>query len=89
MALDHHDGEAVQRFCDEVDEALDRTGSGLEPWTLRLLGMWLAGGVASTLGVLTDGALSTALYLVAFAAILWWVVGFYDGRIGGTRLYPR
>lgn len=80
MSLDHQDDEAVFRFSEEVDRQLGYGESGLEPWTLRFIVLWVLGGVVVTLAVRSDGALSTALYLVAFAIVATWVVGFYVAR---------
>ena len=80
MSLDHGDEAAVNAFTDEVDQHLGRGESGLEPWTIRLLGVWLVAGVLITLAVRSDGGLSTALYLASFVAIALWVAGFYVAR---------
>lgn len=87
MSLDHRDDEAVFRFSEEVDSHLGREGVRLEPWTLRLIGAWVIGGLLITLAVRSDGALSTVLYLVAFAIIAVWVAGFYVARSHGAHWY--
>ena len=80
MSLDHRDDAAVGAFADEVDRHLGQGESGLEPWTVRLLAAWLLGGILLTLAVRTDGALSTALYLIGFVVVAAWVAGFYAAR---------
>jgi hypothetical protein len=80
MSLDHRDDAAVRAFTDEVDEHLGLGESGLEPWTLRLLGAWVLAGALITLAVRTDGGLSTALYLLGFVVVAAWVAGFYAAR---------
>lgn len=77
MSLDHRDDAAVLAFSQDVDSQLGREGSGLEPWTIRLVAAWLVGGVLITLAVRSDGAVSTALYVVALAIVAFWVAGFY------------
>lgn len=80
MSLDHRDDTAVSAFTEEVDRHLGAGESGLEPWTLRLLGAWVVTGLLITLAVRSDGALSTVLYLAALLAIAVWVAGFYVAR---------
>ncbi len=80
MSLDHGDTIAVSAFTDEVDRRLGAGQSGLEPWTVRLLGVWILGGALVTLAVRTEGVLSGVLYLAAFITIAVWVAGFYVAR---------
>jgi len=87
MSLDHQDDAAVLRFSDEVDSRLGRPGVTLESWTLRLIATWLAAGLLITVAVRTDGALSTALYLVAFVIVAVWVAGFYLARGSDSHWY--
>ena len=82
MSLDHRDDAAVSAFALEVDQHLGREGSGLEPWTVRLLAAWLVGGVLMTLAVRSDGAMSTVLYLATLVVVAAWVAGFYVARDG-------
>ncbi len=83
MSLDHRDDGAVSAFALEVDQHLGREGSGLEPWTVRLVAAWLIGGVLMTLAVRSDGALSTVLYLATFVVVAAWVAGYYLARGDG------
>jgi hypothetical protein len=81
MSLDHHDADAVQRFTEEVDEALAAASpDGFATWTARLVGAWLLGLALITLAVRSDGAVSTVLYLLGLAVVAFWVVGFYSAR---------
>ncbi len=82
MSLDHGDDAAVSAFTEEVDQRLGRGESGLEPWTVRLLGAWVLSGVLITLAVRSDGAMSTVLYLGALITVVAWVAGFYLARDG-------
>ncbi len=82
MSLDHRDDAAVSAFALEVDQHLGREGSGLEPWTVRLLAAWLVGGVIMTLAVRSDGAISTVLYLATLVVVAAWVAGYYVARDG-------
>lgn len=82
MSLDHGDDAAVSAFTEEVDQRLGRGESGLEPWTVRLLAVWLIGGALITLAVRSDGGLSTVLYLVALLSVAVWVAGFHMARSG-------
>ncbi len=83
MSLDHRDDVAVSTFADEIDQRLGRGESGLEPWTLRLLAVWVLSGVLITAGVRSDGVISTLLYLTALLTVAVWVAGFYVPCNGG------
>lgn len=87
MSLDHRDDDAVLRFTEDVDSRLGREGTGLEPWSVRLVAAWAVSGALVMLAVRSDGELSTVLYLVAFAIIAVWVAGFYAARGEGARWF--
>jgi hypothetical protein len=80
MSLDHADNEAVLRFTDDVERALQDAAAGFEPWTLRLLGAWVIAGALLTGAVLADGAFSTILYVLGIAVVAVSVAGFYVAR---------
>ena len=82
MSLDHGDDGAVSAFAAEIDQRLGRGEPRVEPWGARLAAVWLIGGALITLAVLSDGALSTVLYLVALLSVAVWVAGFYMAREG-------
>ena len=82
MTLDHGDQGAVSAFTEEVDQRLGRGESGLEPWSIRLVGAWVLSGALITLAVRSDGALSTVLYVAGIITIAAWVAGFYLARDG-------
>ena len=86
MTLDHHDRDAVDAFVDSVERAIDDAAPGHASWTLPLIAVWIAVGVALTLAVRAEGALATLLYVVGLAGAAAWVAGFYVAR-GRARWY--
>ena len=87
MSLDHDDADAVLRFSDDVDAALSEAASGFEPWTLRLIGLWVVAGALITLAVRSNGALSTILYILGFAVVAVWAAGFHLAKGDRDRWY--